>query len=207
MKWEQISEKLQTLGKDRFVLLFLAGLMLVIIAMPTGNPSEESGESSKEQSASAKQEGAQTADGQWQSSDESVEDAEAYRSRLCSQLEEFLQQIDGVGKTKVYITMHSSAEIIVERNSPYVKRTEEETTQESTRTVGETENDSEVVLVEQEDGSKAPIVVKELAPVVSGVVVAAQGGGNERIKKEITELVMALFGIEAHKIRVVKLST
>lgn len=208
MNWELISKKLQTLGKDRFVLLLLAGLMLVIIAMPTGNSSKKSGES-KEQSVSEEQDGEQMAAGQWQNGEDGgdIGSAEVYRSRLCKQLEEFLQQIDGVGRAKVYITMHSSSEIIVERNSPYSKRTEEETTQDSTRVIGETENDSEVVLVEQEDGSKAPIVVKEITPVVEGVVVAAQGGGSETIKKEITELVMALFGIEEHKIRVVKLTT
>lgn len=200
MKWEQISKKMQTWGKDRFALLFLAGLMLVIIAMPMGEKKsaneKEEGEAENVASSQARME--ITAD---------TQDVEAYRMRLCAQLEDFLMQMEGVGRTKVYITIHSTSEIIVERNSPYSKRTEEETTQESMRRIAETENDSEVVLLEQEDGSKAPIVVKEIAPVVNGVVVAAQGGGNETIKKEITALVMALFGIEEHKIRVVKLTT
>ncbi len=202
MKWEQMIEKLQHMGKDRFVLLFLAGLMLVIIAIPVG----------QEKTKKEGQKETETVQGKVDTDvveNTAGEDAdiEVYRARLCSQLEEFLRNMDGVGKAKVYITMHSSSEIIVERNSPYSKRTEEEITQESTRTVGETENDSEVVLLEREDGSQEPIVVKEIVPVVRGVVVAAQGGGDEVIKKEITELVMALFGIEEHKIRVVKLTT
>lgn len=200
MKWEQISKKLQTLGKDRFALLFLAGLMLVIIAMPMG---EKKTANEKEKGAA---ENVTSSQAQKEITSD-TQDVEAYRMRLCAQLEDFLMQMEGVGRTKVYITMHSTSEIIVERNSPYSKRTEEEATQESTRRIAETENDSEVVLLEQEDGSKAPIVVKEIAPVVNGVVVAAQGGGNETIKKEITALVMALFGIEEHKIRVVKLIT
>lgn len=194
MKWDVIIEKLQTMGKDRFLLLFLAGLMLVIIALPT-EKKETKKEPAAEEAAAVEQE------------KENETDLEKYRAQLCLQLEDFLSQMEGVGKTKVYITMHSTEEIIVERNSPYVKRTEEEMSQEKTRTVGETENESEVVLIEDEDGRQEPIVVKEIAPVVSGVVVAAQGGGNEKIKNEITSLVMALFGIEEHKIRVVKLST
>jgi len=192
MKWEKMIEKLQHMGKDRFILLLLAGVMLVIIAVPTGQK-EEKGEQ-KPTVVEADAEPAET-------------DMEMYRARLCRQVEDFLRHIDGVGNTKVYITMHSSAEIIVERDSPYSKRTEEETTTERTRIVGETENDSQVVLIEQEDGSQAPIVVKEIVPTVKGVVVAAQGGGNEVVKKEITSHLMALFGIEEHKIRVVKLST
>lgn len=202
MKWEQIIEKLQNMGKDRFALLFLAGVMLIIIAMPLGKENAGTTEENKAETEQAQE----LADSE-QNVMAKETDIEEYRARLCSQLEDFLQQMDGVGKVKVYITMHSSAELIVERNSPYTKRTEEEVSQESTRTVGETENDSQVVLVEQEDGSEAPIVVKEMAPVVRGVVVAAQGGGDETIKKEITSLVMALFGIEEHKIRVVKLTT
>ena len=193
MKWDVIIEKLQTMGKDRFLLLFLAGLMLVIIALPT-EKKETKKEPAAEEAAAVEQE------------KENETDLEKYRAQLCLQLEDFLSQMEGVGKTKVYITMYSTEEIIVERNSPYVKRTEEEMSQEKTRTVGETENESEVVLIEDEDGRQEPIVVKEIAPVVSGVVVAAQGGGNEKIKNEITSLVMALFGIEEHKIRVVKLS-
>jgi len=135
------------------------------------------------------------------------DELEQYRQRLCTQLEQFLQSMDGAGKTKVYITMHSSSEIIVERNSPYIKRNEEETQEGSTRSISETENDSEVVLMTQSDGGQVPIVVKEVVPVVRGVVVAAQGADNVQVKNDITQLVMALFGIEEHKIRVVKLNT
>lgn len=201
---EQISEKLQKIGKDRFILLFLAGLMMVIIVMPWG----ESGKKGEQEEAWKKK--------RMQEQEESVlqeniqgnqDEVDKYRQKLCSQLEDFLRTMDGVGMAKVYITMHSSKEIIVERNSPYSKRTEEETTQERTRVIGETENASEVVLLKQADGSEAPIIVKEIVPAVRGVVVAAQGAENEMVKKEITALVMALFGIEEHKIRVVKLST
>ena len=206
MKTEQIGEKIQKIGKDRFFLLFLAGLMLVIIVMPWGekkdaekqeNIAERTGMEDK--SAMAQEQRLTTNSGD--------DEMETYRRRLCTQLEEFLQGMAGVGMTKVYITLHSSAEIIVERNSPYSKRTEEETQEERTRVIGETETESEVVLVKQEDGSEAPIVVKKIEPAVRGVVVAAQGADNEVIKKEITALVKALFGIEEHKIRVVKLST
>lgn len=201
---EQISEKLQKIGKDRFILLFLAGLMMVIIVMPWG----ESGKKGEQEEAWKKKSMQEQEEGLLQESIRANQnEVDEYRQKLCSQLEDFLRTMDGVGMAKVYITMHSSKEIIVERNSPYSKRTEEETTQERTRVIGETENASEVVLLKQADGSEAPIIVKEIVPAVRGVVVAAQGAENEMVKKEITALVMALFGIEEHKIRVVKLST
>ena len=46
---------------------------------------------------------------------------------------------------------------------------------------------------------------KTLAPQIEGVLVLAQGGDNAVVSANITEAVMALFGIEAHKIKVMKM--
>jgi stage III sporulation protein AG len=40
---------------------------------------------------------------------------------------------------------------------------------------------------------------------VKGVLVIAQGGGDSRIQKEIMEAAQALFDIEAHKIKIMKM--
>ena len=48
-------------------------------------------------------------------------------------------------------------------------------------------------------------VSKIREPSIEGVTVVAQGGGNAVIQKNITEVIQALFGIEAHKIKVVKM--
>ncbi len=45
---------------------------------------------------------------------------------------------------------------------------------------------------------------KELTPRVEGVVVVAGGGDDAVVVKNITESVQALFGIDTHKIRIVK---
>lgn len=204
MKWNQVGEKLQAWGKDRFFLLFVAGIMLIIIAMPMGEKTtdkQENPEEKKIQETAANEYASERV--QMSGTDE----LEQYRLQLCAQLKQFLQKVDGVGAVEVYITMHSSSEMIVERNSPYVRRDEEEMQDGNTRSVSETENDSQVVLIQNGDGGEAPIVVKEMVPVVRGVVVAAQGADNVRVKNDITQLVMALFGMEEHKIRVVKLNT
>ncbi len=209
MKWDKMLEKLQMLGKDRFMLLLIAGIMMVVITMPLPKKGEE-----KSKKAEVNVQSMDNMDltnenqlGAGRVQGKSVSEIEVYRERLCVQLKNFLQKLEGVGEAEVYITMHSSSEIIVERNSPYSTRSEEEYTDGNTRLVGETENDAEVVLIENEDGSQAPIVVKEIVPVVKGIVVAVQGGDRQDVKKNITEALQALFGIEAHKIKVVKLNT
>ena len=51
---------------------------------------------------------------------------------------------------------------------------------------------------------QAPYVSKEVAPRVEGVVVVAEGGDDAVAVQNITESVQALFGIDTHKIRIVK---
>ena len=47
-------------------------------------------------------------------------------------------------------------------------------------------------------------MVKTLQPKVEGVLVIAEGAGNSVVKKNISEAVEVLFGIDAHRIKVAK---
>lgn len=44
-------------------------------------------------------------------------------------------------------------------------------------------------------------------PEVEGVFVVSQGGDNSSVKLAITEAIQALFGIDVHKIKIVKMNT
>ncbi len=58
------------------------------------------------------------------------------------------------------------------------------------------------------DGSQneIPFVTREKNPQVEGVLVVAEGGANAQVIKNISEAILALFPIEAHKIKVVKMN-
>ena len=49
-----------------------------------------------------------------------------------------------------------------------------------------------------------PYIIKEMSPSIQGVVVAARGNITQTKIREISEAVQALFGIEAHKIKVIE---
>ena len=49
-------------------------------------------------------------------------------------------------------------------------------------------------------------MTEEASPVIEGVLVAAQGGDNLSVVENISEAAMVLFGVEAHKIKVMKLN-
>jgi stage III sporulation protein AG len=62
--------------------------------------------------------------------------------------------------------------------------------------------DTETILVG--DSSAEPYIVQEIMPQVEGVLVACQGGDKATVQSEISGAIQALFGIEAHKIKVCK---
>ena len=68
-------------------------------------------------------------------------------------------------------------------------------------------SDEETTVYQNSQEGDNPYVKKVLAPKVKGVVVCAQGGGNAAIMKNITEAIQALFGIDVHKIKVIKMSS
>ena len=107
-----------------------------------------------------------------------------------------LKQVEGVGKVKVMITVKSSSEAVVNKDSLYEERTGKEE-----KSVKE---DEETVLIE-EDGKKVPYVIKELQPEVEGVVVVAQGGGNDIVNQNIVDAVSVLFHISSYKVKVLKM--
>ena len=51
-----------------------------------------------------------------------------------------------------------------------------------------------------------PFIAKETAPQVEGVLVVAEGGENAKTVKNISDAVLALFPVEVHKIKVVKMN-
>ena len=65
-------------------------------------------------------------------------------------------------------------------------------------------SDQTSVYEQNSDGSQSPYVSMELSPEIEGVVVIADGGDDAVVIRNITEAVQALFGVEAHKIKIMK---
>lgn len=94
------------------------------------------------------------------------------------------------------VTLETGTEKVALKDIPY--SSEKSTDKES--------YSEEETTIYAEDGSqKNPYIIKEIEPVVKGVIIAAQGGDNATIEKEIIEAAEVLFGIESHKIKVMKL--
>ena len=103
------------------------------------------------------------------------------------------------------IKTEGSQEKVVEKDRPLTQASQSETGENgSTRSTGETQQEESTVY-EDTDAGQRPFVVKEYAPKIEGVVIAAEGAGNPEVAAGITDGVQALLQIEVHKIEVLKL--
>lgn len=154
--------------KDQLLILILVGLLLAVIAMPTGEKKKEKGTEALEEEMTFSGE---------------------YEERMEQKLEEILCRVEGMGNVKVMLTFEGTGQKTVEKDN----------------ILEETKTQEETVYEEQGNSIKTPYVTSQTNPKVSGVLVIAQGGGNSRIKQEILEAAQALFGVEAHKIKIMKM--
>lgn len=183
MKWNM--KNLNLKDKNTWLILGLFGLLLLVIALPSGR-TDRSRYSVVQTSEEAADTAAETPE-----ADDTV-------SQLETRLEETLSLIDGAGKVRVMITLKDSGEKVVEKD--ITRRTGR-----GEAGTGQTDLTQSSVY-EKTDEGELPYISNELTPQVEGVLVVAQGGGNSLVKQNILQGVMALFPIEAHKITIVKMS-
>jgi stage III sporulation protein AG len=111
----------------------------------------------------------------------------------------------GVGKTSVMITMQASAELILEKEMQDKRTdTDEKDASGGVRKQSVLESEDQTIY-RTENGVSEPYVIQTICPKVEGVLVVAQGAGSGTVNRTITEIVQALFGLEAHKIQVVRM--
>ncbi len=152
----------KVLKKENLAVLLLAGLLLLIIALPVKN----SGQEEEEKTTAVSEE---TSSQDWQSIME-------------EKLKLALEQVEGIGKTQVFLTCEGTETKVVEKD------------------------ESQTVYEKDAKGNQSPYVASEVYPKVIGVVVVAQGGDNPVVIQNIQEACQVLFQVEAHKIKVMKMN-
>lgn len=182
-KWKKIK-------KDQWLILFLAGILLLVIALPASCGESSGTEAGQRETTDAEEENLTTAD---------------YEQELEQRLEQALSRMEGVGAVQVMITFKDSGESIVEKDVSFSSdaSTEQDGGSVTERTLNES---SEETVYDSDSDDGGPFVSKQNLPSVEGVLVIAEGGSDTKTAGNISEAVQALFGLEAHKIKVVKMN-
>lgn len=218
--WEKITGSIGAGGleppkwfrRDNLLILVLLGVLLFVVALPVkkeGPAAMDTGMEITEQYNA----GILTSSGQQNVTQQDTVDVgtqavtagstEEYAAYLEEKLKKMLESIRGVGEVEVMITLESSEERIVEKDMTAERsQTEEQDSAGGTRTVSSSNTGYQTVY--QEGSQGAPFVVKTLTPKVEGVLVVAEGAGKGNMTGEITQIAQALFGVEAHKVKVLE---
>lgn len=191
--FKQMMDKLKNLKKDQLLILLLVGILLVVIAIPTKKKEEK--DQGKESSSVVTNQNGDT------------ETGEDTLDILEEKLKRALSKVEGVGEVEVMITMKSKGEKIIGKDTPSITKSQMETdSQGGTRSSNEVNTSESTIYAQDENGKQVPYITEELEPKVEGVIVIAKGGDDPVVIKNISEAIMALFKVEAHKIKIMKMN-
>lgn len=188
MKWdvEKGKQLLQKIGKDKLVLLALAGVLLLLSAIP--------GDSETKEQETVQSQVVTVSTGT---------DSSKYVEELEQRLAKMIAEIQGVDNVKVMITLQKSEEKEVLKEEDIVQEDTAETDSNGgERKITSYQKDETTIYSKDSDGQETPYVIAEKMPDVCGVAVIADGADDPVIKEKIISLIKALFGIEINKIMV-----
>lgn len=178
-------------GKEEWIILILAGIFLLIVFFPDSKAKETSSQEVSENSAEQSRQSGQEV---------------SYKTQMEEELEEVLKSIDGIDMVKVMITLETSEEDVVLKESKNVKETTvEEDSQGGTREINSTSVEETVCYGEALGESTGPYVTYTIAPKVEGVLIVVGGNQAGTLRTQIVKAVQALFDVESHKVVVIKM--
>lgn len=117
-----------------------------------------------------------------------ISSSQEYVDSLENKLESVLSRIKGAGEVDVIVTL--------EKGFEYIYVTDEET---RTTTDGTSVTTLSVVMVDGE-----PILQEEIYPIISGIVVVADGGGDVSVRLDMISIIQTITNIDNSKINIYK---
>ena len=126
----------------------------------------------------------------------------SYEEALEGKLTHTLSQVKGAGTVVVNITWENSTTQEHARNiTKESKIIQEKDTTGGVRSTTETKESTQI-LVSKENNMDRPVLVREIKPMIKGVLVIADGAYDSNIKAILTKAVEAGLGIPSYKITV-----
>ncbi len=224
-KWKQ---KIRNMKKEDYLVLLLAGVLLLIISLPTDRGEHGNGMLGMFGKESG-QEGGDTKDFPMQAEQKITDDMrggtsettettapenngsyilDTYVANLEKRVEEIVSAMEGAGRVKVMITVSDTGTMVLEQNRETAESNLEETDNAGgSRKSTENSRQEETVYKKDADGNEIPYVVQRKLPEITGVVVTAEGAGNSKVKENIIGAVGVLFNLNEHRIKVIRMKS
>ncbi len=181
--------------KETMLIIFLSGILIFVILLPTGDSSSSFAAKKSQKSVESPNSEEDVQNNLKNGKNETY--IEDYKRGLEQELEEFLSSVAGVGTVKVLIYIKESPEYVVEKDIPTSNTVNGENS--------EVRKDESTVYTVNGNGDQVPFIAQTKSPQIDGVVISAEGASNEAVRLQIVKLVMALYGVEANKVEVLRM--
>ncbi len=128
--------------------------------------------------------------------DNKISDSE-YCSYLESKIKEFVEKIDGAGKTEVIITLAETTE--------YIYATDDKDTRKNSSNNNDYTLQKDYVIIDNNNNDEG-LLIKTIEPKVRGVAISCEGADNIKVQEQIYSTVEALLDLNTSDISISKLS-
>lgn len=184
---------------NTMIIIAAAGILLIVLANAFSTGSGDIGSGNSGGSTDA---GAADIQKETGSVRNVPPDINQMENMLAQELEQVLSQINGVGEIKVNVNLASTPQKDYAINTTTNNKTTKEVDQKGgNRTTTETNEDGQMVLVRQIQGSREePVVVKEIKPEVKGVIIVAQGAADPVVKSDLMKAVQVYLDVPLYKV-------
>lgn len=126
------------------------------------------------------------------------EDAgQRYRAKTERELEQLLTQVDGAGRVRVMLTLRTGPASEYQTDKSRTSASESDRHSESL--------EEKTVILDRGSAYNEPAVVSTAYPVFQGALIVAEGGGDAKVRYELSAAVAALLGLGTDQITVVKM--
>ncbi|MCL2572889.1 MAG: hypothetical protein FWE11_10875 [Defluviitaleaceae bacterium] len=126
---------------------------------------------------------------------------------LEEELEAFLSLVAGAGQVRVMVSALGDRETIFAVDSTSSNsHIQEEDAGGGTRDQRQHSTQTQTVIITDRNGIDQPLVLREIAPRVEGIVIIAQGGDDPFVRDALTRAAQAVLGVEIHMIQVLTMA-
>ena len=135
-------------------------------------------------------------------SNDKVMTSDDYEEKQKVDLINILKKMDGVGDVDVMITFENGEEKVPAYDKTQQKSTTEENDTQGGKRVNNQNNDNSKVVMTQNDGKNEPFILTTYKPKIIGIVIVAEGAENSKTKYEIEQAVAKLYNLSLDKVNV-----
>lgn len=130
----------------------------------------------------------------------------SYEQELEQRLELILGSMTGVGRVRVMVTLENGYGYeYAKQNKTNSDRLDDVRAEEAQKTQEKNTVEESYVMVDATGGGKQPLVTRELEPMVKGVVVVCDGGGDAATAAAVIETVRVAANVSSTQIAVAKM--